>query len=229
MTRMAQPIEGGVHARHELSAHNASVRLRLLVLLDAADRSGIAPLTAPHVHAIVYLSNALAPVWDVEPLTPELLKLYGSPYDAEIQTQLDRLVGSGLVTTKDLAYYQDEGGSWRVAASFSIDHDRAGPVLDELAYLPDELLAAEVIREVCLALAALPPELLDRALLLDAAYSDTRSSPYSLIHLRDERGSNLSSDVAESFRRIAPRGTYLSPAEQANLYVRHLARMVANG
>lgn len=63
---------------------------RLFTLLDGAEVAGIAPVAAQDLHLLAYMTNALAPVWGLEPLTPELLKIYGAPYDAQFQALIDR-------------------------------------------------------------------------------------------------------------------------------------------
>ncbi len=200
-------------------------QLRLLTILDGAERAGIAPLEARQIHLIAYLTNALAPVWNLEPLTSELLKLYGAPYDAGLQQDIDRLVFSGLVLCSDLSYYQDESLKWRVSALYELNRPIADALLQELRYLPDEQTTADVAAEICLAISALPPEAVERSLGLDAAYSSGESSVGSLLNLYDDNRTNRSSSAANLFGSLAPEGTSFSPTERVNLYIRHLYRM----
>ena len=62
--------------------HLPSLRrqVRLLVLLRAAEAAGLAPLRILRLHAFAYLSNVLAPVWDLRALDGKVLKRRGGPF-----------------------------------------------------------------------------------------------------------------------------------------------------
>ncbi len=199
---------------------------RILGLLQAARDAGISPVQSSRFHQLVYLCNALAPVWDVVPLTKELLKLYGTPYDASLQDDIDHLVASGLVHARDLHYFQTDQGTWQVGALYALGPaERAEPILRMLWSFPDERNAAAIAREVCLAISALPAESIDRVLSLDVAYSDPRFSPNSIISLLDSDGENGTSRAAQLFQNVSDKG--LTPSEQAGLYIRHLYRIAS--
>src|ERR1700687_2575811 len=72
-------------------------RIRLLVLLSAAERAGLVPLRILRLHSFAYLSNVLAPVWDMPALDGKVLKRHGGPFYPALQRDLDRLVGMGRV------------------------------------------------------------------------------------------------------------------------------------
>lgn len=209
------------------SLHESSVvrQVRILALLDGARQAGIAPLSAKRMHQLAYLTNALAPVWNLEPLTPELLKLYGSPYDATLQSDVDRLVVIGLIRAQGVSYDQDDRGSWRVSASYSIQASMAQRLLHEIEFFPDEKAAAGIAKEICLALSALPEDVVDLALGMDASYSNNQTSANSLVSLFDNQGSNPSARSAALFESLGPSNSTFGPSEQVNLYLRHLYRM----
>lgn len=194
---------------------------RIVALLDAVENAGIAPIPASQLHQIAYLTNALAPVWGLEPLTQELLKLYGSPYDAQLQKDLDNLTGSGLVRARDLSYFQNSQSSWRVSASYSLNYDVCESLISELSTFPDELAAIRVAKEICLAISALPPESVTSALAFDVSYSNPEFSVNSIIYLSDEGQSNASARAARLFTD-ASNEFDVSSSEAANLYIRHL-------
>ena len=212
----------------KVTTSNVLRQTRLLSLLHAAEVAGIAPLSATRVHQLAYLTDALAPVWELTPLTPELLKLYGTPYDAGLQSDMDRLVGMGLARARDLSYFQDDCGRWRVAALYSLNLEPSLPLLRELDRLPDEREAAHVTKEICLAVSALPPDAVDQVLQLDVAYSSPTSSDNTLLSLYDSDGKNSTSRAANQFQQLVPAGANLNPAEQANLYIRHLYRIATH-
>ncbi|WP_431806647.1 hypothetical protein [Microbacterium paraoxydans] len=199
---------------------------RLLSLLQAARDAGISPVQSTRFHQLVYLCNALAPVWDVVPLTKELLKLYGTPYDAGLQDDIDRLVAAGLIRARDLHYFQTDQGSWQVGALYALGPATlTDPILRMLWAFPDERESANIAREVCLAVSALPAEWIDRVLSLDVAYADPRFSPNSVISLLDSDGENGSSRAAQLFQDVSDKE--LTPSEQAGLYIRHLFRIAS--
>ena len=72
-------------------------RIRLILLLDAAESAGLTPLPILHLHTFAYMSNVLSPVWDVPVLEGKVLKRRGNPFYTSLQYDLDRLVGMGVV------------------------------------------------------------------------------------------------------------------------------------
>lgn len=199
---------------------------RILGLLQAARDAGISPVQSTQFHQLVYLCNALAPVWDVVPLTKELLKLYGAPYDASLQDDIDRLVAAGLVRARDLHYFQTDQGTWQVGALYALGPAAlTDPILRMLWAFPDERESTAIAREVCIAISALPSEWVDRVLSLDVAYADPRFSPNSVISLLDSDGENGSSRAAHLFQDVSDKR--LTPSEQAGLYIRHLYRIAS--
>lgn len=211
--------------RNENSLSDSRLRqARVLYLLTAAHKSGLAPIDANRLHQVAYLTNALSPVWGLEPLTAELLKLYGSPYDARLQRDVDLLVAEGLVRASSLAYNLDDAGNWKVFARYSIIEERARSILAMVEHFPDERNAFLVVHEVCQAISALPPQDVDRALGFDAAYANPAIGPNNVLDLYDEDRGNKSSRSAGLFPSPA-RGISLEASERAHLYVRHLHRL----
>ena len=89
-------------------------RVRLLMLLDGAERAGIAPIRLRHLHTYAYLSNVLAPVWNTRVFDGRLLKRRGGPFYPSLQHDLDRLVGLGLVIITNLGHIIDEDNQCRL-------------------------------------------------------------------------------------------------------------------
>lgn len=46
-------------------APDLTARMWLLLVFDACERAGVAPLSVERLHRLVYLANALAPVYDL--------------------------------------------------------------------------------------------------------------------------------------------------------------------
>lgn len=92
-------------------------RLRLVVLLDTCAEVGLDPVSGHAIHALAYLSDALAPVWNLPVVETELLKRRHRPFFPALQADLDWLVGAGLVSVHKFSYERDEDGhGWRLVA-----------------------------------------------------------------------------------------------------------------
>jgi hypothetical protein len=104
-------------------------RLRLLLLLDACEAADLAPVPVMRLHALAFLSNVLSPIWSAESYDGKILKRRGGPFYPELQRQLDRLVGLGLVAVHDVRHVEEEG-KWRIEARFSLMPGMAQPLED---------------------------------------------------------------------------------------------------
>lgn len=203
--------------------------VRLLTIVDCAEQVGLAPVTARIIHVAAYLTNALSPVWNLAPYTAEVLKLVGGPYDPGLQQDLDRLVGRGLLVVREPKYEFSEAEGWRLTAEYAIHHEFSQPVLDIAMRYPDEVEASRAVREICLALSAVPPDEFDDLVRSDVSYADPSVSSNSVVDLFDAHGGNPSSRTAQRFGALSPRGTATTPSEEAHLYIRHMLRLAALG
>src|SRR5260370_89619 len=79
-------------------------RVRVLQLLEAAERAGITPLPARRLHAYAYLADVLSPVWDLQPFDGKVLKVKHGPHYPDLQKEVERLVVMGLITASRLRY-----------------------------------------------------------------------------------------------------------------------------
>lgn len=203
--------------------------IRLLTIVDSAEQVGLAPVTARLIHAAAYLTNALSPVWSLAPYTAEVLKLLGGPYDPNLQQELDRLVGRGLLIVREPSYEFTEDDGWRLTAEYELHEAFSRPVLDAAVQYPDEVEVSRVVREICLALSAAPTDELDNLVRSDVSYADPSVGPNSIVDLFDPEGGNPSSRTAQRFGSLSPRGAGTTPAEEAHLYIRHMLRVVTSG
>lgn len=95
-------------------------RVRVLQLLDAAERAGITPIPAPRLHAFAYLADVLSPVWNLPPFDGKILKIKGGPHYPDLQRELDRLVVLGLVEVSNLRYLERPGGGARINGAYAL-------------------------------------------------------------------------------------------------------------
>ena len=74
-------------------------RCRLLMIMSALERVGIAPVSMDKLHAFAYLSDVLSPVWGFLPYDGTVLKIEEGPHYAELQSEIDALVILGLISS----------------------------------------------------------------------------------------------------------------------------------
>lgn len=203
-------------------------RVRLVVLLDAAEAAGLAPIKILRLHAFAYLSNVLAPVWDMSALDVKVFKRRGGPFYPPLQHDLDRLVGMGVVEITELGHARDDYGRWRLEGSYRLNQGFAEPVMRQLNTYEEEAHLVSFVQELAYALSALSDDDLDLAFSQDATYSDTLVSFDNVVDF-DERRSNYSANAAQYFDRLIPGGGRATPGEKLHLYVRHLHRRIHGG
>lgn len=196
-------------------------------MVDLAEEVGLGPVEARLIHLVAYLANALSPVWSLSPQTPEVLKLYGGPYDPSLQHDLDRLVGRGALLIHEPRYDFSGENGWRLAAAYSVNDELVRPFLDTSSLFPDEVDAALVVREICLALSAMPDHAIKELAKFDVSYADPSISPNSVVDLFGPDRANPTSRTAQRFAGLGRKGSEAAPSEQAHLYIRHMARLAA--
>jgi hypothetical protein len=143
-------------------------RMWILLLLDASERSGIAPLSVERLHRLVYLANTLAPVYDL--LVPDgyILKYRRGPFFPAVHYDIGRLVAQGLVRATVSRPVKDDLGYW-ISANYSLP--AAGMrVVDEALSIETVRPKALYLREVALAFAGLEATDRDNAALVDVNY-----------------------------------------------------------
>ena len=204
-------------------------RIRLVVLLQASAEAGIEPLPTMRLHAVAYLANVLAPVWDMPSVDGAILKRSGGPFYPDLQRDLDRLVGLGVVAVADLKHVRIDDNHYRVEASYRLNLRMAAPILDYLETLADEAEAAHFVRELVLALSSLSDEEIDRAVTEDATYSNPRVGPDNVIDFGEWVETNYSAAAAEKVGSLIPTGAVVGASEKVHLYVRHLRRRLQGG
>lgn len=211
-------------SEEELFVASIRRRIRLVVLLQASAEAGIEPLPSMRLHAIAYLANVLAPVWDMPSADGAILKRSGGPFYPDLQRDLDRLVGLGVASVADLRHVRLDDNHYRVEASYRLNPRMAAPILEYLSTLPEEAEAARFVRELALALSSLSDEEIDRAVTEDATYSNPRIGPDNVIDFGEWIEANYSAAAAEKVGSLIPTGAVVGASEKVHLYVRHLRR-----
>ena len=202
-------------------------RVRLVMLLDAAESAGLVPIKILRLHTFAYLSNVLAPVWDMPVLEGKVLKRRGGPFYPVLQKDLDRLIGMGVATISGVGHIQDEDRRWRLEGAYSLHRPFAQPILNTLALFREESQLHAFILELGYALSCLSNKELDIAVSQDATYSDSLVSVDNIIEFDGYR-KNYSANAAQQFDRFVPGGN-ATLGEKLHLYVRHIHRRIHGG
>jgi hypothetical protein len=209
---------------------HALKRVRLLMLLDAADYAVITPVSTSRLHAFAYLADVLSPVYDLAPIARSIRKRRTGPYYPELQWELDRLVGMGLVEVFDLNPVVERARAY-IDAAFALERDRCETLLAIISKEKQFAKLKEFFQELAGALADVPDIELDATTSADATWESGAEG--AVIDYADWRARNYSRAGADRVGQLASemwaRGsTPLSPAAKINLYVRYMKR-AANG
>jgi len=214
-------------------------RARIIMLLDAAERVGIAPLNAARLHAFTYLADVLSPVWDLPPFDGKILKTEGGPHYPDIQQEIDRLVALGLVEVSNLRYLNRPNGGARLDCDYGL-RLKSTHLSDILSALgasergqpldPRDKDVHAFLVDLAGALAILPNDQIERAATVDATYADTRIGDTNIVDFASWTGdavkANLSVRAAQRFSAFLPRDSRLSPGEKLYLYASYLGKRI---
>lgn len=203
--------------------------IRVLALLDALADASIFEVPLRVVHELAYLSNVLAPVFDLTPFSGSLLKRQGGPYYTELQETIDMLVGRGLVFASGIYYeHVHEEKRYRLHANYRINSALAGPVLAAYHEVYADIGEPFFIGELCAAYSMLADKELGQVFRFDARYADKDVDNNEVIDFGQWANAarmNFSRNAAMAFRP----GESLQPAERIFMYIEHVQRRASNG
>ena len=205
----------------------ANRQARLILLLDAAEKAGLTPITVVRFHAFAYLANVLAPVWDMSPLDGRVLKRRISPFYPGLQSDLDKLVGAGMVAVTEVGHVQNSDGNWQIEAMYTLNRQLAEPAVELLSTFDDERQLRAFIQELAYALSALSDHDLDTAATQDAAYSDPLVSVGNVLDFGEWSHDNSSVNAALSFDSVTPEAGSTTAAEKLHMYAQTLLRRLS--
>lgn len=77
---------------------------------------GLAPLTTPQLHVMLYLANSLANLFEVTPVRGRVLKRGPFPFFPDVQQEVDRLAFAGVLNIDHV----DFGSKGHLTAHYSI-------------------------------------------------------------------------------------------------------------
>ncbi|MYB37486.1 MAG: hypothetical protein F4Y26_08910 [Gammaproteobacteria bacterium] len=214
----------------------AKRRGRVLTLLDAAERAGVAPLPSARLHALAYLADVLSPVWDLIPFDGKVYKSDGSPHYPDLQQEMDALVVLGLVEASGLSYEVRARGGARVDGLYGLNF--TSPHLEPLlcalgargvdnAIDPEDVRLHDYLVELAGALATLPNDEIESATGFDVTYR-TGAPSHNVVDFAewvdDKKEANPSWQAADRFEEFFPAESNVGSGEKLYLYAAYLGR-----
>lgn len=213
-------------------------RCRVLLLLDAAEQVGIAPLPSARLHAFAYLADVLSPVWELVPFNGKVYKSEGGPRYPDLQDEIDSLVVLGLIEATNLIYEPRARGGARISGSYGLnfDSEHLEPIFGTLgartveeAVDPADRNFHAYLVELAGALATLPEDEVELATHVDVTYR-ARAELHNVIDfaewVEDERAANPSWQTAERFQAFLPKASKILSGEKLYLYAAYLGRVM---
>ena len=215
-------------------------RARVLLLLEAVEKTGISPMPLPRLHAFAYLADVLSPVWGLVPFNGKIYKSENRPHYSDLQNELDYLVVLDLIQVTNLRYVDtdsSEDGSQITgdyALNFCSEHlekilDVLGPGNPDTVFDPEDIRFHTFLLELAGALATLPDEEIDTAASLDVTYL-TKAGLHNVVDFaewtEDSWNANPSWRTAERFNVFLPEESSLSAGEKLYLYATYLGRSI---
>ena len=204
-------------------------KVRLVTLIDSAEKAGLAPLPVQRLHTFAFLSNVLAPVWDMPVLDGKVFKRRGGPFYPVLQHDLDMLVGLGVVVISNLGHVVDEQKRWRLQGSYHLHRLFADRILHRIAHFEEERKFSGFLEELAFALSSLSDDDLDKATTEDATYSDPIVDFGNVVDFAEWERKNSTAAAAAQFERFLPRGVRPDGSEKLHLYLRHLQKRIHGG
>ena len=214
---------------------------RVLLLLDAAEQVGIAPVASARLHAFAYLADVLSPVWELTPFDGKIYKSEGGPHYPDLQEELDSLVVLGLIEARDLHYEVRADAGARIAGSYGLNFasEHLETIVGALGArsLEEPIDPADrkfhtYLVELAGALATLPNDQIESATEIDVTYR-VQAELHNVVDFAewvDDRWSaNPSWQVAERFEAFLPERSTMLSGEKLYLYAAYLGRAMDGG
>lgn len=168
-------------------------RMWLLLLMDASERAGTSPLSVAQLHRLIYLANALAPIYDLPIPDGYILKYRRGPFFPIVHWDIGRLVTQGLVIASQLRPFKDRQGYW-IAGSYRLS-GRGAAAVDTAITIETVFPKASYLREIGIAFATLGSSNRETAALADVNYEPLVED--TATNFGDD-GDNLAPNAAEA-------------------------------
>ena len=216
-------------------------RCRVLLLLEAAEHAGIAPVPSGRLHAFAYLADVLSPVWELVPFDGKVYKSDGGPRYPDLQDEIDSLVVLGMVQVSDLSYEPRTGGGARISGSYGLNFKSEhlesifgalGARSADEALDPTDRKLHSYLVELAGALATLPDDEVEAAAGKDVTYR-VRAERHNVVDfaewVEDKWAANPSWQAVERFQDFLPAGSKMLSGEKLYLYAAYLGKAINGG
>ena len=202
-------------------------RVRLLQLLEAAERAALAPIGTDKLHAFAYLCDILSPVWGLAPFDRRVLKTGRPPFYPDLQREIDVLVAMGIVEVRNPTYRKARDKTMMFHADYALrfasPHGRE--LTAALASYPEGAGSQAYLDELARALASTRDDDIAAAAAEDATYSDPMISSGDVIDFSGATRVVRTHAATESFDELFP-DVHLTPARRLYMYAHYLGRKV---
>lgn len=225
-----EPVVGqaslGIASTAQIATPQAALYRRAWVLLvvDQAERYGRTPMGRGEIHALTYLSNVLAPVFDLLAPDRAVMKSGETPFFPAVQWELDRLAAFGFVDPIPEAAGAI-GSDWSTVAYGCTNGGR--DFARQLLVIPRLGAAAPFIAEVVAAYAAAEDPEVPALTRVDATYGVDLPSGSVIDYGEWDPASrfNFSLRTTEAFDSGKLEHHRFSPRDRVHLYMKYLERV----
>lgn len=200
-------------------------RVWMLLLIRGATVAGLTPLPVATFHRLVFLSNALAQLYDTAPPTEFVLKHNRGPYYPGAQFEVEHLAIQGLVDLRDMRWSTDSSDG-QLNVKFSLTpsgRSLAAKWVEDSAWC-QQVLA--FLTDLCVAVGAVEEGAELQSADRDLTYNQRWASAYAVISFRNPM-ERLSQRAAEEIAGAAPAGAVPGRQHQLRLYLKYLERLAA--
>lgn len=212
-----QGIDDATLYLEDLARPVATRRAWLLLLVDAAERAGLAPLSSIDIHRFAYFADCLAPVYGL--LSPDgvVLQSDTGPRFPDLEWDIERLWVLGFVRRVQAP---DVGVRFGIAEAGigEIEHICTSPRSDRTYTFLCSLLTA---------IAESPRESAGSLVFEDLVFASPNVSVGSLIAYGDPSSLNASVEAARVFDAVHWPGVRLQRRDRLMLYIALLRRRLA--
>lgn len=205
-------------------------RVRILMLLDAVEYAVLDPISVQRFHTLAFLGDVLSPIFGLAPMSGKVLKRRSFPYFPDLQWEIDRLIGHGLIVPLNLTSVVEKSKAY-VTFALALQRTRSSPVLDIVYSQHEFSILRDYFRELAGALSNIQDSQLDAVTQLDVTWDSGHAG--AIIDYAEWQAENYSTLGAERIEQLAVQAfgnseARLSPTAKVSLYVNYLKR-VANG
>lgn len=199
----------------------ARIRTWILLAIDACDRSGLTPIGKTRFHRLIFLTNCLAELFELNPPSKHILKYRRGPFYPDVQWQLDRLSSMGLLEPKNFSIIEDAHGAW-----MEVDYFINSTGIETVKKIRETELGeatAKYIIEIVFAFARIDSKKLDGIALRELNYAAPGIANGALITFEDKE-SNFALRKTEEFQKLAPEILTTRVREKVHLYLKYVEK-----